>query len=83
VRQLWEEKVVIGYEESQQLAVKPAEYFVLVTKREKRACRHCGDAGVVAAPLPPRIIEKCLASDELVIDTVVRKYRDYVGFPVM
>lgn len=72
-----EEKVVIGYEESQQLAVEPAEYFVLVSKREKRACRHCEDGGVVAAPLPPRIIEKCLASDELVIDTVVRKYRDH------
>lgn len=26
---------------------------------------------------PPRIIEKCLASDELVIDTVVRKYCDH------
>jgi len=30
------EKTVIGYEESQQLAVEPAEYFVLVTKRERR-----------------------------------------------
>jgi hypothetical protein len=29
---------------------------------------------VVAAPLPPRIIEKCLASDRIVIDTVVSKY---------
>ncbi len=32
---------------------------------------------MVAAPLPPRIIDKSLASDELVIDTVVRKYRDH------
>jgi hypothetical protein len=29
---------------------------------------------VFAAPLPPRIIEKCLASDRIVIDTVVSKY---------
>jgi hypothetical protein len=29
---------------------------------------------VVAAPLPPRIIEKCLASERIVIDTVVSKY---------
>jgi len=29
---------------------------------------------VVSAPLPRRIIEKCLASDRIVIDTVVSKY---------
>jgi transposase len=29
---------------------------------------------VVSAPLPPRFIEKCLASDRIVIDTVVSKY---------
>src|ERR1700681_2179273 len=69
--------VVIGYEESAQLDVEPAKYFVLVTKREKRACRRCEEQGVVSAPLPPRIIEKCLASDQIVIDTVVSKYCDH------
>jgi transposase len=69
-----EATVVIAYEESSQLDVEPAKYFVLVTKREKRACRSCEDLGVVSAPLPPRIIEKCLASDRIVIDTVVSKY---------
>jgi transposase len=68
------ETVVIGYEESSQLDVEPAKYFVLVTKREKRACRSCEELGVVSAPLPRRIIEKCLASDRIVIDTVVGKY---------
>jgi transposase len=68
------ETVVIGYEESSQLDVEPAKYFVLVTKREKRVCRSCEDLGVASAPLPPRIIEKCLASDRIVIDTVVSKY---------
>jgi len=47
------ETVVIGYEESSQLDVEPAKYFVLVTKREKRACRSCEELGVVSAPLPP------------------------------
>jgi transposase len=69
--------VVIGYEESSQLDVEPAKYFVLVTKREKRACRSCEEHGVVAARLPQRIIEKCLASDRIVIDTVVSKYCDH------
>ena len=68
------ETVVIGYEESSQLDVEPAKYFVLVTKREKRACRSCEELGVASAPLPPRIIEKCLASDRIVIETVVGKY---------
>jgi transposase len=68
------ETVVIGYEESSQLDVEPAKYFVLVTKREKRVCRSCEDLGAASAPLPPRIIEKCLASDRIVIDTVVSKY---------
>jgi hypothetical protein len=73
---------VIGYEESEQLDVEPAKYFVLVTKREKRACKACAE-GVVTAPLPPRIIEKGLASDRIVIDTIISKYCDYVGFAVM
>jgi transposase len=65
---------VIGYEENSQLDVEPAKYFVLVSKREKRACKSCEERGVVSAPLPRRIIEKCLASDQIVIDTVVSKY---------
>jgi transposase len=68
---------VIGYEESEQLDVEPVKYFVLVTKREKRACKSCEERGVVAAPLPPRIIEKSLVSDRVIIDTVVSKYADH------
>ena len=73
-----EQRAVIGYEESEQLDVEPAKYFVRRTKREKRACAKCEAGGVVAAPLPPRIIEKGLASDAIVIDTVVSKYCDHL-----
>lgn len=72
------ETVVIGYEQSEQLDVEPARYFVLVTKREKRVCRGCEAGGVSAAPLPARIIDKGLVSDRVVIDTVVAKYSDYL-----
>ena len=65
------ETMVIGYEESQVLNVKPAEYYVEVIKREKRACRQCEEQGVAMAPLPPRIIEKSLVSDQVIIDTNV------------
>jgi hypothetical protein len=50
---------------------------VVVTKREKRACRSCEERGVLVAPLPPRIIEKSLVSDRVVIDAVVSKYADH------
>jgi transposase len=68
---------VIGYETSEVLDVKPAEYFVEVTKREKRACKKCEELGVVAAPLAARIIDKSLVSDRVIIDTIVRKYADH------
>jgi transposase len=71
------DKTVIGYEQSEQLDVEPAQYIVVVTKREKRACKGCGD-GVSAAPLPERIIEKGLVSDWLVINALVSKYSDHL-----
>jgi transposase len=68
---------VIGYEASEQLDVEPARHFVLVTKREKRACRSCA-TGVQGAPLPARVVDKGPVSDRVVIDTLVSKYRDHV-----
>jgi transposase len=72
------ETVVIGHDQSERLDVEPAKYFVEVTKREKRACPNCEEQGVMAAPLPPQIIDKGLASNQVVIDTVVQKYCDHL-----
>ena len=72
-----QEKLIIGYEESEQLEVEPAKYFVQVTKREKRACG-CGRGGVMTAPVPKRIIEKGLVSDRVVIETLVNKYSSHL-----
>ena len=69
--------VVIGYEQSEQLDVEPARFFVVVTKREKRACKGCAE-GVKTAALPARIIDKGLVSDRIVIDTLVFKYCDHL-----
>lgn len=68
---------VIGYEVSEVLEVKPAEYFVEVTKREKRACKKCEEQGVAMASLPVRIIARSLVSDRIIIDTIVSKYADH------
>jgi len=72
------ETTLIGYDESEQLDVEPARYFVRVTKREKRACRGCERGTVTMAPLEPRIVEKGLASNSVVIATVVGKYCDHL-----
>jgi transposase len=71
-----EQTLVIGYEVSEHLDVEPLKYFVQVIKREKRACKQCQEQGVATAPVAERIIEKSLVSDQIVIDTIVRKYCD-------
>jgi hypothetical protein len=48
---------VIGYESSEQLDVKPAEYFVLVIQREKRACPACTEGGVKGATVSTKVTE--------------------------
>ena len=76
-RECGKEKAVIGYEQSEQLDVEPARYFVVVTKREKRVCPDCAQ-GVSTAAVPERIVEKGLVSDRVVIDTLVAKYSDHL-----
>jgi transposase len=46
------EKKVIGYERSERLNLRPAEYYVLETLREKRACPKCEE----------RVGERCRGS---------------------
>jgi transposase len=67
---------IIGYDSSEVLDREPAKWFVRLTKREKRACGKC--SGVRMAELAPRIVDKGLASDRVVIETVVSKYCDHL-----
>ena len=71
------EMPVIGHDESEVLDVEPAKYFVRVTRREKRACK-CGESKVVMPALAPRIIEKGLVSDAIVVEAVIAKYCDHL-----
>ena len=70
------ETKIIGYDESSQLDHEPARWFVRVIKREKRACGRC--SAVAMPALERRIVEKGLASDRVVVDTVVAKYCDHL-----
>ena len=65
---------VIGYEETEVLDVRPAEYYVKVIRREKRACRDCQEQGVQTAPVPERIVAKSVLSDQVIIEATVNKY---------
>jgi transposase len=65
---------VIGYEETEVLDVRPAQYFVHVIKREKRACKGCEEQGVRTATAAERIVPKSLLSDNVIVDLVVNKY---------
>lgn len=67
---------VLGYDSSEVLDREPVKWFVRVTKREKRSCGKC--SSVQMAELAPRIVEKGLASDRVVIETVVAKYCDHL-----
>ena len=71
-----EETRRIGYDTSEVLDREPAKWFVRVTKREKRSCGKC--SCVQMAELPPRIVEKGIASDRVVIETVISKYCDHL-----
>jgi transposase len=70
------ETAVIGYDESEVLDYEPAHWLVRVTKREKRACGKCATIAMPAHE--PRIVEKGLASDRVVIHTVIAKYCDHL-----
>jgi transposase len=73
------EKKVIGYDTSEELDVKPAHYFVNVTKREKRACAKCEELGVSTAEArEPKIVEKGKASNAMVVDVILKKYCDHL-----
>ncbi|MGA7652789.1 MAG: IS66 family transposase [Terracidiphilus sp.] len=67
---------VIGYDVSEVLDRKPAAYFVTRIMREKRACAHCIEQGVVTAPTPVRIAPKSIFSDETIVNFLISKYAD-------
>ena len=69
---------VIGHEETEVLDVRPAEYFVKVIQREKRACKRCAEQGVWTAAAPERIAAKSVLSDNVIVDLIVSKYADSV-----
>lgn len=73
------ERPVIGHEESERLAYTPAEFYVKVTRRPKYGSpAGAEENGVVIAPIPERLIPRCLADETLLAHVIVSKYADHL-----
>lgn len=72
------DRELIGHDESEVLELVPMEFKVLRYRREKRACRQCGEGGVVTAPPGEKVWEKALPGPNLVSQLVVSKFEDHV-----
>ena len=68
---------VIGEDTSERLDVVPAQFWVIVTRRPKLACRACAGT-VVQAPAPARLIEGGLPTEALVAHVLVARYADHL-----
>jgi transposase/uncharacterized small protein (DUF1192 family) len=72
---------LIGYDESEQLAVIPRQPYVIVIKRAKYAPRHDAAvepdaAGVIIAPRAAQILPKSIAHSSLLAEVVAGKFID-------
>jgi len=76
--------VLIGYEESEQLAVIPRQHYVIVTKRAKYAPANDeipgAEQGIKVAPRPEQIIPKSIGHSSVIADVVAAKFVDGLPF---
>lgn len=73
------DRPVIGHEDAERLAYTPAEFFVKVTRRPKYGSpAGAEENGVVIAPVPERLIPRCLADETLLAHVIVSKYADHL-----
>jgi transposase len=69
---------VIGYDVREELACRPAEFFVRVIKREKRGAHCQEEQGVAVAPVPAQIVPKSKLSNELIIEALAGKFQQHL-----
>lgn len=70
---------VIGHEDTEMIACTPAKIFVKVTRRMKYGSPvGAEEHGVVVAPVPERLLPRCLADESLLAHLGVSKYADHL-----
>ncbi len=71
------DKSEIGYDDSEVLHFRPASFYVELIRREKLACRLCGD-GVAVAPAANKVVDGGMAGPGLIADLLIGKFRDHL-----
>ena len=77
-QQTGEPLIKIGEEVSRKLAHKPGSYFIKEIIRPKYATPKNPDAGVMTAPLPESLLQRCMADESLLADILVKKFGDHL-----
>ena len=70
------DKKCVGYQSSSRLHVIPAQFEVVVEKREKLACSHGCEGQFSTASLPLRVLPKSIAGESLLAYIFVSKVQD-------
>jgi transposase len=69
----------VGHEDSERIAYEPSRLFVKVLRRPKYGSpAGAEEHGVVVAPLPERLVPRCLADESLLAHVVVSKFADHL-----
>jgi transposase len=70
------DKKTVGYDSSSRLHVIPAQFEVVIEKREKMACPYGCEGQFTTAALPLRVLPKSIASESLLAYIFVSKVLD-------
>ena len=77
---LGDDWVLIGYEEAEQLAMIPRQFYVIVTKRAKYAPLNDqvpgAERGLIVAARGPQLLPKAIAHSSLLAEVVASKFID-------
>lgn len=69
----------IGHEDSERLAYTPGKFYVRVLRRPKYGSpAGAEENGVIVAPLPDRLVPRCMADETLLAHVIVSKYADHL-----
>lgn len=69
---------LIGHEDTERVAYEPGRIYVKVTRRLKYGSPMGQEEnGVVIAPVPPSLVERCLADESLLAHICVSKFVDH------
>jgi len=70
--------IKIGEDITQKIAHRPGSYFIKEIVRPKYASPNPTEKGVVSAPLPETLLDRCRADESLLTDILIKKFCDHL-----